>query len=160
MNNETSSPLYDDVLGARYIDKDLIIPNDHKLCIYYNTVRSQKKTRPQTIYCNVNYQDMSDKIYSNITGLDSYKDTQYPLYENVEVKPLGYSLTNTHHLNNIMYFIITFPNYNLFFVARNNMHCPPSPVSSSYSELQHTDIYEDDLKDCSSQVSKCIYYIQ
>lgn len=41
-------------------------------------------------------------------------------------------------------------------LAKDNLHCPPSPVSSSYSELQKAVSYEDDAKDfdnSSSQVN-------
>lgn len=41
-------------------------------------------------------------------------------------------------------------------LGKDNLHCPPSPVSSSYSELQKAASYEDDAKDfdnSSSQVS-------
>lgn len=43
-----------------------------------------------------------------------------------------------------------------FHLGKDNLHCPPSPVSSSYSELQKAVSYEDDAKEfdnSSSQVS-------
>ncbi|CAH1711556.1 lipoma-preferred partner homolog isoform X1 [Aphis gossypii] len=97
---------------------------------YYNTVTHKLPQPSQGIYSNVNYHEKSNNIYSNIaeTGKPTYKNAQYPLYDNL--KPL---------------------------VGKDNIHCPPSPVSSSYSELQKAVSYEDDAKDfdnSSSQASK------
>jgi len=91
-------------------------------------------------------------MYSNTakTGNPIYENTQYPLYDNV--KPLG-----------LLLFIDTFFKFNfdyllyLFKIGKNNIHSRPSPVRSSYSELQKAVGYRDDAKDFddySSQVNR------
>lgn len=68
------------------MDQDSTVHCDNETCIYYNTERNNRKGRgrPKTIYCN----GYHDNEYLNLaTELDSYKDTQYPVYE--EVLPLG-----------------------------------------------------------------------
>lgn len=101
MNNKTP-PLYANVCGANYVDKDLTVQNES---IYYNTVRTKRMTRPKTIYCNVNHQDGLNSIYCNISELESYGNSQYSLYDNL--KPLGLLLIyNFNYLATVFYNVL------------------------------------------------------
>lgn len=147
MYKKSSSPLYANVSDTKYKNQELTAQNEPT---YYNTVTNKKAQPSKGIYSNVNYLEKSSNIYSNIseTAKPTYKNAQYPLYDNL--KPLGLLLD----------FGMAVPSISLLFylfdIGKDNLHCPPSPVSSSYSELQKAVSYEDDAKDfdnSSSQVS-------
>jgi len=86
MYKKPSSPLYANVSGVKYKSEELTTKNEPT---YYNTVTNKKPQPSQGIYSNVNYHEKSNNIYSNIAETDkpTYKNTQYPLYDNL--KPLG-----------------------------------------------------------------------
>jgi len=86
MYKKPSSPLYANVSGVKYKSEELTTQNEPT---YYNTVTNKMPQPSQGIYSNVNYHEKSNNIYSNIaeTSKPTYKNTQYPLYDNL--KPLG-----------------------------------------------------------------------
>lgn len=86
MYQKPSSPLYANVSDTKYKNQKLTAQNEPT---YYNTVTNKKAQPSKAIYSNVNYAPKSSNIYSNIseTGKSTYKNTQYPLYDNL--KPLG-----------------------------------------------------------------------
>lgn len=87
MYKKTSNPLYANVpTGTKYKNKELAAQNEPT---YYNAVPNTVAQPSQSIYSNVNYNAKSNNIYSNIaeTRKPAYKNTQYPVYDNL--KPLG-----------------------------------------------------------------------
>lgn len=90
MYKKPTSPLYANVSDAKFKNQELTAQNEPT---YYNTVTNIKAQPSKGIYSNVNYPSKSSNIYSNIseTGKPTYKNTQYPLYDNL--KPLGLLLT-------------------------------------------------------------------
>lgn len=97
MYKKTSNPLYANVAEAKHADKKLTTQNEPT---YYNTVTNKMPQPSQAIYSNVNYRGKPNNIYSNVveTSKQSYKNNQYPLYDNL--KPLGLLLIYYIHCNN------------------------------------------------------------
>lgn len=88
MYKKQSSPLYANV--SKYKNEELSAAKNEPT--YYNTVTRKMPQPSQAIYSNVNYQAAQpNAIYSNVAeaGKPTYKNSQYPLYDNL--KPLGLS---------------------------------------------------------------------
>lgn len=81
MYKKPSSPLYANVSGVKYTEETLPAPNEPT---YYNTVTNKAAKPSQGIYSNV-----VTNLYSNVpvSSKQTYKNIQYPLYDNL--KPLG-----------------------------------------------------------------------
>lgn len=97
MHKKTSSPLYANVGKTKNAEKTPTAQNEPTYC---NTVTKKKPQPSQAIYSNINYPEQPKNIYSNVveTAKQSYKNNQYPLYDNL--KTIGLLSIYYLHCNN------------------------------------------------------------
>lgn len=93
MYKKPSSPLYANVSGSKYEHKDLTGQSEPT---YYNTVTNKIAQPSRGVYSNINYQPKSSNIYSNVAEArePTYKNAQYPLYDNLKSLGLLFNLYN------------------------------------------------------------------